>query len=217
MGPPCGPPRLARLFSFFKASPIFCLEQKRASSSHFSPLAHTPSDFSTQLIIHRTPTPALEVPPHPPSRLPESALESPNPPLLRIDRGLPPPYRHCSVSAAAPELKPAPPLPKPAPYEYGHSSSQPQPEPESSSLALAPLSLSLPYPFIHRLSVNSVTSHPPALQLVPSGVIVENPSTPHVSVHDTEAVYVSARQNSRPPTLRPSPQATALSQPAEAL
>lgn len=46
------------------------------------------------------------------------------------------------------------------------------------------------------------------------------PSKPpihNVSLQDTEAVYVSARQNSRPSTLRPSPQATAFSQPAETL
>ena len=128
-------------------------EQKRASPSHFFPLP-TPLDFSTQLIIHRTPTSALEVFNNPPSRLPTR-------PLLRINRG----FSSHTVTAPSrrPRLnsKPAPPLPKPAPYEYGHSSSQPQLEPESSS-ALAPLS---PLP-LHRLS--TVTSHPlPALQLVP--------------------------------------------------
>lgn len=42
-------------------------------------------------------------------------------------------------------------------------------------------------------------------------------STRNDSIRDTEAVYVSARQNSRPSTLRPSSQATAFSQSAETL
>lgn len=123
---------------FSKRLQFSACEQKRASSSHFSPLAHTPLELlcSTHHPSHSH-TCAGSFPIHHLDCL-KAHSSLPSPPLLRINRGLPQNTAPAPSPAASPELKPAPPLPKPAPYEYGHSSSQPQPE---SSSALAPLSL----------------------------------------------------------------------------
>lgn len=202
-------PRLARLFSFFKASPIFCLRTKTCLLFPLLPL-HTHTIrllYSTHHPSHsHTCAGSFPIHHHDCLKAHSSLL---NPPPLRINRGLP------QNTAPAPSRPPR------------LNSSQPR-----HSRSLLPTSTVIPprshSPSHRRPSLRSplplrsptVNSDEPPIKAASRPLWSrrrEPTPTPHVSVQDTEAVYVSARQNSRPPTLRPSPQATALSQPAEAL